>query len=851
MKKLLTIGLGLMFFSFANAQDIKAETSYFPGEVLIQLDDSKNIMDVINSLQFINDKISGLRASKEISKPVNIWLLSFDENVISHDEMIAALYTNEHVLVAQNNHKITMRATTPNDPSFASQWHHIDGSDNDIDSDLAWDITTGGTTPNGDEIVVCVIEDQGANWAHTDLAANHWVNIYEIPNNSIDDDGNGYVDDYDGWNTTANTDNIGTGGHGTNVSGMIGAKGNNSLAVAGINWDVKIMQVDMSSTLSEANVIAAYTYPLTMRQLYTSSGGTEGAFVVATNASWGIDNANPASYPLWCGFYNTLGQAGILNCGATANNNVNIDVVGDMPTGCSSPYMISVTATNSSDVRTFSGYGQTTIDLGAPGQSVVTTSSSSSTSAVTGTSFASPLTAGVIALMYSAPCSSLADLAMSDPQAAADVVRTALLDGTDPVANLTTETVTGGRLNAFNSLQLIISGCAPSCDVAGTALSDNANCDASCDGSVVITASGGSGSYTYDIGSGAQASNTFTGLCAGNYTVTINDGSCTETVDVAITDPSAIGGSTLVTDATSGSNGAIDLTPSGGTPGYTYDWSGPSSFTSSSQDISGLSAGMYSVTITDGNGCDYTISNIEVLTCDMISDAAGIDITCAGDCDGSITVNATGGTGTYTYDIGSGVQTSNVFSALCSGNYSVVIDDGDMCNQTVNVTLSAPSSIGGGTSVTDELSGNDGAIDLTVSGGTPGYTFEWTGPSGFTSSSEDLTGLVGGVYEVTITDNNGCEYVISNVLVGSSVGITETNSGISIYPNPAKSEFVLQLKDEKNVTLNLHDASGKIILTQSTNKTVTIDISKMASGVYVYTVKDEDGHLSTGKLVIE
>lgn len=181
-------------------------------------------MDVINSLQFINDKISGLRASKEISKPVNIWLLSFDENVISHDEMIAALYTNEHVLVAQNNHKITMRATTPNDPSFASQWHHIDGSDNDIDSDLAWDITTGGTTPNGDEIVVCVIEDQGANWAHTDLAANHWVNIYEIPNNSIDDDGNGYVDDYDGWNTTANTDNIGTGGHGTNVSGMIGAR---------------------------------------------------------------------------------------------------------------------------------------------------------------------------------------------------------------------------------------------------------------------------------------------------------------------------------------------------------------------------------------------------------------------------------------------------------------------------------------------------------------------------------------------------------------------------------------------------------------------------------------------------
>jgi peroxiredoxin len=851
MKKLLSIGLSLMSFSFSIAQDIQSESAYFPGEVLIQIDDAQNITDVINSLQFINNKITGLRVSKEVSKPVNIWLLSFDENVIGHDEMIAALYTNKHVLVAQNNHRITMRSTTPNDPSFGTQWHHIDGSDNDIDSDLAWDITTGGTTPNGDEIVVCVIEDAGANWAHTDLVANHWVNIYEIPNNSIDDDGNGYVDDYDGWNTTANTDNIGTGGHGTNVSGMIGATGNNSSAVAGINWDVKIMQVDMSSSLSESNVIAAYTYPLTMRQLYTSSGGTEGAFVVATNASWGIDNANPASYPLWCGFYNTLGAAGILNCGATANNNVNIDVVGDMPTACSSPYMISVTATNSSDVRTFSGYGQTTIDLGAPGSAVVTTNGTSGTTSTSGTSFASPLTAGVIALMYSAPCTSLADLAMSDPQAAADIVRTALLDGTDPVSNLTTECVTGGRLNAFNSLNLIISGCAPTCDIAGSALPDNANCDASCDGSVVVNATGGSGALTYDIGSGQQASNTFTGLCAGNYTVTISDGVCSETVDVTITDPSALGASTVVSDATTGSNGAIDLTPTGGTAGYTYDWSGPSSFSSTSQDISGLSAGMYSVTITDANGCDYTLSNIEVLTCDMVSSANQIDLICAGICDGSITVNATGGTGSFTYDIGSGPQTSNVFTGLCAGNYSVIIDDGDMCNQTVDVTLTSPTSLSGGTSVTDELTGSDGAIDLTVSGGTAGYTFDWTGPSSFTASTEDISGLVGGIYEVTITDNNGCEYIISNIIVGSSVGVSEMISGVSIYPNPASGQFILMLENEKNVTLNLHDSSGKIVLTQSTNKTISVDISKMAAGVYVYTLKDEAGHISTGKLVIE
>ncbi|MCB0761761.1 MAG: S8 family serine peptidase [Flavobacteriales bacterium] len=363
------------------------------------------------------------------------------------------------VEAAQFNHIVEERLL-PNDPSIGTQWHHVDASDNDIDSDLAWDITTGGTTANGDEIVVCVLEGSGSNYNHTDLIANHWTNPNEIANNGIDDDGNGYIDDVDGWNTTAGNDNIGTGGHGTAVSGMIGAKGNNSNGGAGVNWDVKIMQVDMGS-LTEAGVIAAYEYPYTMRDLYNTTNGANGAFVVATNASWGIDNANPASYPLWCAYYDDLGAVGILNCGATANNNVNIDVVGDMPTGCSSDYMISVTATNSSDVRTFSGYGATTIDLGAPGESVYLPSGTSAYSSTSGTSFASPCVAGAIALVYSAPCSDLASLAISNPQQAANQVRSYILNGVDPVANLVGECVTGGRLNVRNAIDLALNDCGP------------------------------------------------------------------------------------------------------------------------------------------------------------------------------------------------------------------------------------------------------------------------------------------------------------------------------------------------------------------------------------------------------
>ena len=101
------------------------------------------------------------------------------------------------VEAAQLNHYVENRAT-PNDPQFGSQWHHIDGTDNDIDSDLAWDITTGGTTAVPD-CIVAVLEGGGSNYNHVDLIDNHWVNSGEIPGNEIDDDANGFVDDYNGW----------------------------------------------------------------------------------------------------------------------------------------------------------------------------------------------------------------------------------------------------------------------------------------------------------------------------------------------------------------------------------------------------------------------------------------------------------------------------------------------------------------------------------------------------------------------------------------------------------------------------------------------------------------------------
>ena len=335
-----------------------------PGELIVKMRDGIKPHDLLVYDFQVNGIPVGLELKETLSPLASIYLFSYDDMAFSDVGVLRALSDHPSVTAAQLNHYVEDRAT-PNDPQFGSQWHHIDASDNDIDSDLAWDITTGGSTANGDRIVVAVLEGGGANYNHVDLIGNHWTNSAETPGNGVDDDGNGFVDDYNGWNASSGSDAISAGGHGTAVSGMIGAVGNNGNGGAGVNWDVEIMQIQMGS-LTESNVIAAYNYPYTMRNLYNTSGGSQGAFVVATNASWGIDNANPANYPVWCAYYDDLGAVGILNCGATANNNVNIDVVGDMPTGCGSDYMVAVTATNSSDVRTFSGYGATTIDLGAP-----------------------------------------------------------------------------------------------------------------------------------------------------------------------------------------------------------------------------------------------------------------------------------------------------------------------------------------------------------------------------------------------------------------------------------------------------------------------------------------------------
>lgn len=435
------------------------------GNILVRLDDRTNPSEWILQWQFFDGVPSSARFDRLVSKPLNIWLMTFDFTAIDERRLLDAVRRNPGVVTAQFNHLVTMRSTIPDDPGFDSQWQYLNTGQTgglvgaDIDADLAWDITTGGITATGDTIVVAILDD-GIDLNHLDFGNNRWFNHAEIPGNGVDDDNNGYIDDYRGWNILSDMDNIGGGGHGTPVAGIIGAKGNNNIGVAGVNWDVKLMIIKNNFNSNEALVLEAYTYPLVQRMRYNATNGAEGAFVVATNASWGTDFGDPEDAPLWCAFYDTLGVHGILNCGATANGNINVDEEGDLPTACPSDYLISVTNMNDDDVKvTQAGYGATTIDLGAFGANTWTTAQGNGYGGFGGTSGATPHVTGTVGLLYSAPCPAFMALAKSDPGAASLLVKQAILDGVDFNESLQGITVTGGRLNVYKSLTKLLESC--------------------------------------------------------------------------------------------------------------------------------------------------------------------------------------------------------------------------------------------------------------------------------------------------------------------------------------------------------------------------------------------------------
>ena len=384
------------------------------------------------------------------------------------------------------------------------------------------------------------------------------------------------------------------------------------------------------------------------------------------------------------------------------------------------------------------------------------------------------------------------------------------------------------------------------CDGSLSETHNNLLCNGDASGNAEISVVGGNGPFTYDIGSGPQNSGIFTGLDAGNYTVTVSDNSsCSNTISLNITEPELLSTNISSVDQTcqNTTDGQISCITSGGTSPYLYSIDCGATF-QTSEIFSGLAASTYCVTVSDVNNCQTTENVTITIGTGVIGTAQVTNISCNGLSDGSIEVLTTNGTAPFTYSIDGGNtnQPANIFLGLAADTYTISITDINGCTGEVDGTITDPLALSGASSVTDETAGNDGAINLTVSGGTPNYTYSWTGPGGFSSNSQNINGLVGGLYSVTITDLNGCTTTLTDILVNSFVGLKENiDIQFNVFPNPTNGLFNVALNREfdKEITLSVYDLCGRLIYKtyEKGNKLFEVDIIDKANGSYILKVE--------------
>ncbi len=354
----------------------------------------------------------------------------------------------------------------------------------------------------------------------------------------------------------------------------------------------------------------------------------------------------------------------------------------------------------------------------------------------------------------------------------------------------------------------------------------NISCYQGSNGAATVAISGGTSPYSVSWSNGST-STSISGLTAATYTVTVTDSKgCTATSSVTLTQPTAI--TLTMSNQTNvncygGSTGALDLTATGGVAAYAYAWSN----SSTTQDLNTLTAGTYSVTITDANSCTKTGSyTITQPSAALASSETHTHVNCYGNATGAIDLSVSGGTTAYAYAWSNGATTQDL-TAIVAGTYTVTITDAKGCTNSKSITITQPTAalaVTGTTTAVNCFGGNNGAINITVSGGTTAYSYAWSNAS----SQEDLTNLSAGTYTVTITDANNCT---------TSGSYTITQPASSIQFSTAQTNVSCNGGNNGSISLSPLGGTAPFTYTWNTGAT-TASLQNLIAGTYTINAHD-------------
>ena len=375
---------------------------------------------------------------------IHRWQLKESAGKVLREQVLTRLREEPEVEWAEPNYS-RYPLIVPNDQMFDSQWHLVNTGQSggtpgaDIQAVDAWDMTTG------DSDVVVAILDSGIDYTHPDLRKNMWHNPGEdwtaedTPgNNGIDDDHNGYIDDYYGIDAANDSGNpIDTYGHGTHVAGIVGAAGNNGVGITGVTWHVQLMALKFLDPYgSVADEIECISYILDQKE--------KGIPVRVVNASFGDSLSSRFEKEA----IESLMSAGIMM--STSAGNAGSDLDGwknSYPASYAHQNIISVAASDNNDrLASFSNYGFHSVDVAAPGVEILSTYLNGSYNTLIGTSMAAPQVSGTLALLH------------AQKPLSVEEARERILRGVDQNDYLSGRLFSNGRLNVFKALRVDLRG---------------------------------------------------------------------------------------------------------------------------------------------------------------------------------------------------------------------------------------------------------------------------------------------------------------------------------------------------------------------------------------------------------